>query len=93
MTLNLSPDVEAIARAKAAQAGLPDVETFVQRLIENALPEQALLPPPSDPRIVAAISAGLASGTAGEMDEAFWKERTGRLEKHIAEKQRSDSCS
>lgn len=75
MNLNLPPHIEAIAREKAAQAGLPDVDTFVFRLIENATPEQALLPPHDDPQIVAAISEGLASGIEGQMDEAFWAER------------------
>jgi hypothetical protein len=80
MSIQLPPDVEAIAAQKAALAGLPDVDTFVRRLIENAAPEPALLPPPSDPRILAAISEGIA---AGEMDEAFWIERSKRLEGQI----------
>ena len=75
MSLELPPDIEAIAAQKAALAGLPDVDTFVQRLIENAAPEQALLPPPSDPRIMAAISEGFASGVEGEIDEDFWQQR------------------
>ena len=58
MTLNLPPDIEALAKEKAAIAGLPDVGSFVERLIENASPEQALLPPPSDPGIIAAINVG-----------------------------------
>ena len=86
MTLNLPPDIEAIAKQKAALAGLPDVDTFVQRLIENAPPEQALLPSPSDPRIIAAINEGFASGVAGDMDDAFWQEREEKLAAHIAAK-------
>ena len=79
MSLQLPPSIEAIAAEKAALAGLPDANTFVQRLIENAAPEQALLPPPTDARILAAIDEGLASGVEGEMDEAFWNERRQRL--------------
>lgn len=90
MTINLPPNIEAIAKEKAALAGLPDVDTFVQRIVENAPPEQALLPPPSDPRIIAAINEGFASGVEGEMDQAFWQECGEKLEKHIAVKNASD---
>jgi len=86
MTLNLPPNIEAIAKEKAAQAGLPDIGSFVERLIENAPPEQALLPPPSDPRIIAAINEGIAGGIEGEMDDAFWQERRDKLESHISGK-------
>ena len=79
-------EIEAIAKEKAAIAGLPDVGSFVERLIENAPPEQALLPPPSDPRIIAAISAGFESGIDGEMDDAFWKQRHDKLKSHISAK-------
>ncbi|MCG8586576.1 MAG: hypothetical protein MI757_17880 [Pirellulales bacterium] len=79
MTLNLPPNIESIARKKAAAAGLSGVDEFVQRLIENASPEQALLPPPTDPRIIAAIDDGFASGVEGVMDATFWKEREDRL--------------
>jgi hypothetical protein len=84
MTLNLPPDIEAIAKEKALQAGLADVESFVLRIIENVSPEQALLPPPSDPRIIAAINDGFASGMEGEMDDAFWQERADKLESYIS---------
>lgn len=83
MMLQLPPDVEAIAAHKAALAGLPDADTFVQRLIENAALEQALLPPPTDARVLAAINEGIASGVEGEIDEAFWMERRRRLDNHI----------
>ncbi len=86
MTLNLPPEIEAIAKEKAAKAGLSDVGSFVERLIENASPEQALLPPPSDPRIIAAINAGFESGVEGEIDEDFWQERRRRLDGEIAKK-------
>jgi len=79
MSLNLPSHIAAFAKEKADLAGLPDVATFVQRLIENAPPEQALLPPPSDPHIIAVINEGFTSGVEGEMDEAFWKEREERL--------------
>ena len=91
MTLSLSPNIEAIAKEKAAMAGLPDVGSFVERLIENASPEQALLPPPSDPRIIAAINEGFASGVEGNMDDAFWKQRRDKLEAHISVKHDSDA--
>jgi len=91
MTLNLPPNIEAIAKEKAAMAGLPDVGSFVERLIENASPEQALLPPPSDPRIIAAINEGFASGVEGNMDDAFWKQRRDKLEAHISAKHDSDA--
>lgn len=84
MTLNLPPEIEALAREKAAKAGLADVASFVERLIENAPPEQALLPRPSDPRIIEAIQAGLDSGVAGEIDDDFWEERKRRLDGLIA---------
>ena len=86
MSLNIPPNIEAIAKEKAALAGLPDADTFVQRIIENASPEQALFPPPSDPRIIAAINEGFASGVEGEMDQAFWDERDEKLESYIANK-------
>jgi hypothetical protein len=91
MSFELPPNIEAIAREKAALAGLPDVDTFVQRLIENAPPEQALLPPPSDPRIIAAINDGFAGGVEGEMDEAFWKTRNANIERHIASQHGPDA--
>ena len=90
MTLDLPPNIEAIAKEKATLAGLPDVNTFVRRIIENASPEQALLPPPSDPRIIAAIKEGFAGGVEGEMDIAFWKERGEKLERYIASRRGSD---
>ena len=86
MTLNLPPDIEAIAKEKAAQAGLADVESFVVRIIENVTPEQALLPSLSDPRIIAAINDGLASGIDGNMDDAFWHVRAEKLEAYISAK-------
>ena len=91
MTLNLPPEIEAIAKAKAAQAGLPNVESFVVRIIENVTPELALLPPSSDPRIVAAINEGFASGIEGEMDDAFWQERADKLESYITSKHGPDA--
>ena len=91
MTLNLPPDIEAIAKEKATIAGLPDVGSFVERLIENASPEQALLPPPSDPRIIAAINEGFTSGVEGDMDDAFWKQRRDKLETQISAKHDSDT--
>lgn len=91
MTLNLSPDVEAVARKKANQAGIDDVGVFVERLIENASPEQALLPSPSDPRIAQAIADGLACGFEGAMDDAFWQARREELEAYIARKHEPDA--
>jgi hypothetical protein len=90
MTLQLPPNIEAIARKKAALAGLPDVDTFVQRLIENATPEEALLPPPTDARIVAAINEGIAAGVEGQMDETFWRARDESLDSHIASQRGTD---
>jgi len=90
MTFQLPPNIEAIAKEKAALAGLPDINVFVQRLIENASPEQALLPPPSDPRVIAAINEGFASGIEGEMDEAFWRERDEKLKGYLAA---NDGCN
>lgn len=87
MTLNLPPEIEAIAREKARQAGIGDVDQFVQRLIENASPEQACLPSPEDPRIVKAISDGLASEVAGVIDENFWQTRREELEAYLNAKQ------
>lgn len=83
MTINLPPNIEAIAKEKAALAGLSDVDTFVQRIIENAPPEQALLPP-SDPSILAAINEGFDSRVKGVMDQAFWQECGEKLESYIA---------
>ena len=91
MSLDLPPEIEAIAKEKAALAGMADVDTFVQRLIENATPEQALLPPPGDARILAAVSKGFASGVEGEMDEAFWQERRDELEAFIASRHGLDA--
>jgi hypothetical protein len=91
MTLNLPPGIEAIAKEKAALAGMPDVGSFVERLIENAPPEQALLPPPSDPRIIAAINAGFDSGIEGEMDDEFWQQRRDKLEAIISAKHGPDA--
>ena len=91
MSLQLPPDIEAIAAEKAALAGMPDATTFVQRLIENATPEQALLPPPHDPRMLAAINEGLAAGVGGEMDEAFWRERRAKLDRLIAGEDSTDT--
>ena len=48
------------------------------------------LPPPSDPRIIAAIKEGFAGGVEGEMDPAFWRERHENLERHIATKHGAD---
>ena len=91
MTLNLPPDIEAMAKEKAAIAGLPDVGSFVERLVENAPAEQALPPPPTDPRIIAAINEGFASGIEGELDDAFWQQRREKLEAHISAKHGPDA--
>ena len=87
MSLNIPPNIEAIAKEKAALAGLSDVEIFVHRIIENASPEQALLPLPTDPHIIAAINEGVAGGVEGEIDQAFWDERSKTLESYIADRQ------
>lgn len=87
MTLNLPPEIVQLAREKAALAGMADVETFVQRLIENSTPEQAWKPSPDDPRIIAAIREGFASGIGGEMDEEFWRVRREKMRR--VQKERS----
>lgn len=83
--INISADMEELARRNAALAGFDDVGEYVLSLIvEDDRQRGTTLPDRKDPRIIKAIEDGYASGDAGEITPEFWEERRRKLEERIA---------